>query len=93
MAITIGVVGQNNTPKDDVSNNIGLKLGLKSAFIGNQNANTAKGNTQYLHKGILEKTYSFFGLYASHIQKTPTIKTITRLPVITASPYFSVTAM
>jgi hypothetical protein len=59
IAITTGVVGQNITPKDDVSNSKGLKLGLKSALIGDQNANTAKGITQYLHKGSLLKTYTF----------------------------------
>ena len=51
IAITTGVVGQNITPKDDVSSRRGLKFGLKSVFIGNQNAKMAKGNTQYLHTG------------------------------------------
>jgi len=59
IAITTGVVGQNITPKDDVSNSKGLKFGLKSALIGDQNAKMAKGITQYLHKGSLLKTYTF----------------------------------
>ena len=48
-----GVVGQNITPKEEVSNNKGLKSGLNSAFIGNQKARKTKGNTQYLQAGSL----------------------------------------
>jgi len=73
-AITTGVVGQNITPKDEVSRRRGLKLGLKSGFIGDQNAKKAKGTTQYLHVGSFRKANSLRGAKASHIQKMPVIK-------------------
>jgi hypothetical protein len=47
-------VGQNITPKDDVSSRRGLKSGLKSLLIGNQKAKMAKGTSQYLQAGRLK---------------------------------------
>ena len=81
-----GVVGQNITPKDDVSNSNGLKSGFNSAFIGDQKAKKTKGKTQYLQVGSLSKTNSLRGLMVSHIQNRLTIKIGTRLPVNTTIP-------
>jgi len=53
IAIATGVVGQYITPKEDVSSRRGLRSGLNSVFIGDQNAKRANGNTQYLHAGSL----------------------------------------
>ena len=81
-----GVVGQYITPKDEVSNISGSKFVLKSGFIGDQKAKTTSGTTQYLQGGSVRREYSFFGLKTSEIQKRPTMKIGTRLPVRITSP-------